>query len=137
MPARKQTPQKPTLGSMIMNLPLQTIGSKIVYVALLLAFLIIGYLFAKVEALKGGGPVAAVPTPPAAVAGAQAPAAPVVTLDQVKNVFDKSVIKFGKSDAKHIVVEAADPSCPYCHAAAGKDPELAKQMGPQFVTVVS
>ncbi len=134
MPTRKQTSTKPTLGSMIMNLPLQTIGSKIVYVALLLAFLIIGYLFAKVEALKSPTQQttqqAVVPS-----TAPQAQAAPVVTLDQVKNVFNKSVIKFGKSDAKHIIVEAADPSCPYCHAAAGKDPELSKQMGPQFTTV--
>ena len=132
MAARKNS-SKPTIGTLLMNLPLQTIGSKIVYIALLLAFLIIGYLFAKVEALQGPAqPTAQQTVVPTAAPQAQAP---VVTLAQVKNVFDKSVIKFGKSDAKHIVVEAADPSCPYCHAAAGKDPELSKEMGSQFATV--
>ena len=35
-----------------------------------------------------------------------------------------------------MIVEISDPSCPFCHAAAGKNPELSKQMsqdGKQFV----
>lgn len=133
MPTRKSS-EKMTLGSVIMNMPLQTLGTKLVYVLLLVAFLVIGYLLGKVEALQGGSFFGVAPTPTTAPQAPGQPAAPVISLDQVKNVFDKSVVKFGKSNAKFVVVEAADPSCPYCHAAAGKDPELSKQMGPQFTS---
>lgn len=59
-----------------------------------------------------------------------------VTLDQVKEVFGKSLIKFGDPNRKVIALEVADPSCPYCHVAAGKNPELSKQMGPRFTLAV-
>lgn len=65
---------------------------------------------------------------------AAAPVAPTVTLDSIKALFnDKTNLVFGDKNAKNLLVEIADPSCPYCHAAAGHDPELNKQMGSQFI----
>jgi protein-disulfide isomerase len=58
-----------------------------------------------------------------------------VTLDQVKNIFNQNVVKFGDSSRRVLIVEFADPSCPYCHAAAGLDPELNNQMGANFKLV--
>lgn len=60
---------------------------------------------------------------------------PQVTLDQIKQTFNKSQIKFGDTNQKLVVIEVADPSCPYCHIAAGKNPELNKQIDSQFTLV--
>lgn len=81
--------------------------------------------------------VAASPSPAGQVAqpAQQAPQQPKATLDQVKDVFTKSQIKFGNVNSKLIVIEAADPSCPFCHVAAGKNPELNKQIGSRFTLV--
>ncbi len=57
------------------------------------------------------------------------------TLQDVKNVFNQEVIKFGDINSRVLVLEIADPSCPYCHAAAGLDPELNAQIGPNFKLV--
>ena len=61
------------------------------------------------------------------------PAPSAVTLDTIKGLFVDGNIHFGSADAKVLLVEISDPSCPFCHAAAGKNPELSKQMGAQFV----
>ena len=57
---------------------------------------------------------------------AQAPnAAPAAaSLEDIKGVFDKDVIKIGDANRKVLFVEMADPSCPYCHIAGGFNPEL-------------
>lgn len=55
-----------------------------------------------------------------------------VTLDTIKGLFDKDVIKFGGADSKLIFVEMSDPSCPYCHVAGGYNPELAAAIGTRF-----
>lgn len=94
-----------------------------------LAFLV-GVLWQKVENIGKGGT--------ANTAGNQQQAAPEpvkVSMDQIKGLFDKDVIKFGKSNAKLIFVEASDPSCPYCHIAGGLNPELNAQVGTQFKLV--
>lgn len=87
-----------------------------------------GSLWTKVQILEKGG---------VTTAGTQQAAAPepqkAASLDQVKEAFDKGVIKFGKSNAKLLLVEVADPSCPYCSIAAGKNPELNKSAGGQFI----
>jgi protein-disulfide isomerase len=47
-------------------------------------------------------------------------AAPVVTMDQVKGLFaDENNLVFGDPNSKVLFVEFSDPSCPYCHIAAG------------------
>lgn len=55
------------------------------------------------------------------------------TLDQIKSVFNKSLIKFGDGKQKLTVIEVSDPSCPYCQIAAGKNSALNKQVGTQFL----
>ncbi len=88
----------------------------ILVIALIAAAYFIGNLSAKVQLLQGGAGAPTTAQPDAA--------APVVTLDQIKEVFKKGVIKFGDVNSKLLFVEVADPSCPYCHIAAGKNPEL-------------
>lgn len=66
---------------------------------------------------------------------AQAPAVPKVDINTIKGLWDKNVIKFGDANKNNLLVEVADPSCPYCHAAAGLNPELSNQIGPQFKLV--
>lgn len=63
---------------------------------------------------------------------AQQPAKVQVTADQIKSIWDSEVIKFGDKDNKLLLVEVADPSCPYCAIASGKNPELNKTAGAQF-----
>lgn len=87
----------------------------------------LGYLFNEVKNLKSGN----LGTPTGATAQ-QAPPPVAVDLATVKGIFDKDVIKFGGSDNKVLFVEIGDPSCPYCHIADGKNPELAAQVGTQF-----
>ncbi len=74
-------------------------------------------------------------TPPAQQAAPAQPSQTSITLDQVKNALKKSVVKFGDQNSKLTVIEIADPSCPYCSAAAGLNPALNKQMGAQFTLV--
>lgn len=81
---------------------------------------------------KAGGKVAGVQTAPSAP---PVPQQPTVTLSQVKDVFSKSQIKFGDANKKLVAIEAADPSCPFCHVAAGKNPQLNKQVGARFTLV--
>lgn len=85
--------------------------------------------------IKLGPKTTAVQPAASAQPNAQQPTQPAATLADVKNAFTKSAIKFGDANRKLIVVEVADPSCPYCHIAAGKNPELNKQAGSQFTLV--
>ncbi|MFZ1654373.1 MAG: DsbA family protein [Candidatus Moraniibacteriota bacterium] len=71
---------------------------------------------------------------PSAQPTAAQPAA-AVTLDQVKALFTSKNLAFGNKESKVLFVEFSDPSCPFCHVAAGKNPSLNKQVGGQFVMV--
>ncbi|MCQ3944355.1 MAG: hypothetical protein DPW11_01055 [bacterium] len=56
---------------------------------------------------------------------AQQPTAPTtIDLGVIKDKFDGKHITFGKKDADLIITEVSDPSCPFCHIAAGLHPEL-------------
>ena len=88
-----------------------------------------GYLYGKVNNLEK----AAVAKPAAAQPDAQQPAAVQVTQDQIKGLFDGKNISFGDKNKKLVFVEFSDPSCPFCHVAAGKNGALNKQMGTQFI----
>lgn len=66
---------------------------------------------------------------------AQPPAPPKVTLDNIKALFNDKNIVLGSKNNKNLLVEVADPSCPYCHIAAGFNPELNKQAGSRFTLV--
>ena len=91
-----------------------------------LAFLV-GVLWQKVSNLEKGGTVAGTTTNTNA-----APAAPTVSLDTIKALWGKDLIKFGDANKKALFVEIGDPSCPFCHAAGGLDPEVSAAMGAQF-----
>jgi protein-disulfide isomerase len=113
MPVRKST-NKATLKRVILNTTLQTIGTKLVYVLLLIAFLVIGYLLGKVEALqKGVGTQALAPTTAPAAQQPQAPVAP--DPEQVRK--DLKMGHFpaaGNENAKVAIVEFSDFECPFC-----------------------
>lgn len=95
----------------------------VLVVALIVAAYFIGNLTAKVQYLsKGGAPAPAAGTTPAPQA-----AAPTVTMTQIKDLFKKDIIKFGNADSKLLLVEVADPSCPFCHIAAGENPTINNQ----------
>ncbi len=94
----------------------------LVFLSIGLAFFV-GMLWQKVQNLENGA------GNQVAAGAAANPPAPTVTMDQIKGLFDKNVIKLGDKDKKLIIVEAADPSCPWCHVAAGHDTELYTQMG--------
>lgn len=55
-----------------------------------------------------------------------------VSIDTIKGLFDKDLIKFGNKDSKLIFVEMSDPSCPYCHIAGGHNSKLAEAVGARF-----
>ncbi len=74
--------------------------------------------------------------PAASAAPSQAaPQQPTVTLNQTKDAFSKSQIKFGDVNKKLVVIEIADPSCPFCQIAAGKNSALNKQVSDRFTLV--
>lgn len=116
---------------------LPKVNYSVVMVTLLVAgAFLIGRLSAQVEYLKGGASVAAAPAAAAQPQQQQQQQAPTVTLDQVKDLFDKNKnIVFGDKSKKLLLVEFSDPSCPYCHVAAGLNGPLNKQVGAQFTLV--
>lgn len=88
-----------------------------------------GSLWTKVQILERGGLTPG--TQQTTGEDTQKPKA--ATLAEVKSAFDKGLIKFGKGNNKLVLIEVADPSCPYCHIAAGKNPLLNKEVGVQFL----
>jgi len=98
----------------------------VIFFGLLLAGLagFSGYLYGKVSNVEKT--VAVAPTP------APQPAKVTVTMEQVKALFTEGNIALGNKDSKLLFVEFSDPSCPFCHVAAGKNGQLNKQMGAQF-----
>lgn len=104
--------------------------------------ILVGSLMVSISILISGGVIkfgskAATKTPAASPAAEtqQAAPQPKASLAEVKDVFNKAQVKFGDVNKKLIVIEVADPSCPYCHIAAGKNPELNKQAGSRFTLV--
>jgi len=98
---------------------LQNNSTPLLVLLLIAAAFFIGRLSSQVEALKttAGGNT---PQPAAQVAGAQ-PKEAVISMDQIKGLFKEDLIKLGDEKSKVIFVEVSDPSCPFCHVAAGND----------------
>lgn len=105
-------------------------GSWIIAGAVLLGSLIIA-----ASLLVSNKPKSAVTAAPTAQPTTQPTAQPTVTQEQVQGLFNGKNISFGDKKSKVLFVEFSDPSCPYCHVAAGKNPSLNKQMGPKFLMV--
>ncbi len=124
--AKKNKPL--TLGELAAKIP-QIKTNTLLYVALLISVFMSGYLYSRVQTLEKGG---ATTTATAQTPSTEQAAQPKISLAKVKDAFMKSKLKFGDTNKKLVVVEVADPSCPYCHIAGGHDPELNKQVGSQF-----
>lgn len=91
----------------------------------------LGSLWTKVKYLENGS--SSLGTNTNTAAQQQQPVPVNVDINDIKALFKKNLVKFGDEKKKNLLVEVADPSCPFCHAAAGKNPELSKQMGTQFI----
>lgn len=107
-------------------------------IALIVAAFVVGNLYQKVKYLEGGTTSVKTAQEPATTQAPQVQAQGQevqATIDQVKEAFNKSLIKFGDTNKKIVFIEVADPSCPYCHIAAGLNNELNKQVGDRFTLV--
>ncbi len=116
MPTRRPQ-QKATIGSLLMNIPLQTLGTHVVYIVLLIAFLVIGYLVGNLFPLKETGKsVAADAAPTQANPNAAAPQAPAAPdPEQVKKDLKMGHLPVkGNENAKVTMVEFSDFECPFC-----------------------
>lgn len=117
---------------MAVELKKVAVPQTILWILLVVCAFFLGSLYTKVQYLESNKATATAGTQTNQQA---APAQPAVTLDQVKDAFNKSFVKFGDLKRKALLMEIGDPSCPYCHVAAGVDGELNKQMGGQFILV--
>lgn len=79
------------------------------------------------------------PSKPAQQAAPQGEQKKITTVEEKitkKIVATNDRIVLGNPDSKNIIIEVSDPSCPFCHFASGKNPELVKQAGrTQFLPV--
>lgn len=98
----------------------------ITVLALVIAAFFGGYYFSK---STNSGTVNTAKITPSVVQEA----AVTVSIDQVKALFNSDNMVFGNKDSKLLFVEFSDPSCPYCSIASGKNSELNKQVGNQFL----
>lgn len=56
-----------------------------------------------------------------------------IIIQDIKDLLNDKNLAFGNKNSKLIFVEFSDPSCPYCQVAAGKNGELNKKIGQQFI----
>lgn len=112
----------------------QAVTQYLMVIALVVGSYLLGVYKTRTEYLEkaSANTVAAVGQP----AQAAQPTPKPIDMAKVNSlVADKSNLVFGNRDAKLKFIEFSDPSCPYCHVAAGLNPELSKQMNPRFVPV--
>lgn len=106
--------------------------NRILIVALVIAAFFIGSLTNSLSSKKTTTTTNDSTAQPQAAAGQQAVK---VSDDQIKALFTDKNLVFGDKNSKNLIVEIADPSCPYCHIAGGENPELNQQAGSQFTLV--
>lgn len=107
----------------------------ILMILLLIASFLLGSFYTKIQYLEkyGNSNQPTVQTSPQAnVTITQAPQ-PTITKDAVKNLFNNNRnLVFGDKNSKNLIVEVADPSCPYCHITGGLNTTIGDQLGSQF-----
>lgn len=112
----------------------KSLTTPILVVLLVMAAFLVGSLWTKNQALEKGQGSSA-PT------GQPSAQQQTLTLEQIRNAFSKSLVKFGKVDSKLVLVEVSDPSCPFCQIAGGHNGELNKEVdksrGSQTFTLVA
>ncbi len=97
----------------------QTVQQYVMVILLVVGAYFLGVYKTKTEMLEKGVGAAVQP------AQQQAAAEPTtVDFEKVKEKFDGKHITFGDKNAKLVFTEVSDPSCPFCHIAAGLHPEL-------------
>lgn len=107
-------------------------STPILIVLLVAAAFLIGKFYTENQYLKGGqGPTTTGTTAQPQAAVQQQP--PTIKIEQVKDAFSKSLVKFGDQNSKLVFIDVSDPSCPYCQVAAGLNGTLNKQMGGNFI----
>lgn len=107
--------------------------SNLLIILLIAVSFFAGYLFFKVRSLEKGTTAGTATQQQNQQQTQQTqPPATTVSINNVKKLFSSGYIHFGNANSKILIMEITDPSCPYCHAAAGQDPELSKQMGSTF-----
>lgn len=123
-----------SLNSTTGNFTAKSLVFPVLIVLLIASSFIIGVLWTKVKFLEKNATTesGAGSTENTAQQANQQAQAPTADLATIKGVFDKNVVKFGDKNKKVLFIEIADPSCPYCHIAGGKNPELAKEVGTRF-----
>lgn len=99
----------------------QALTQYLMVILLVVGAYFLGVYKTKTEFLEKTQAQAAQPAPQ--VAGAQANPT-TVDFEKIKGMFDGKHITFGKPDAKLVITEVSDPSCPFCHIAGGLHPEL-------------
>ncbi len=137
MPSTKDAAGQKAAGPYSLATLLNFVSNNTILILVLVLFSLSGFFLGSVwteNRMLKKGTVAGTQ----AQAQAQQPTAPTqvsVTQDMIKGLFDDKNITMGKSDAKLTFVEFSDPSCPYCHIAAGKNPSLNAQAGDRFKLV--
>ncbi|MCS7091972.1 MAG: DsbA family protein [Patescibacteria group bacterium] len=92
--------------------------------AIVLAF-VVGILWEKVSSLEKGKTAA---NSNAQQQANQQQEQVNVTKDQIKKLFNQNLLTFGDKNSKLTFVVVEDPSCPFCHIAGGKNPELVNKL---------
>lgn len=112
-------------------------SSRLLVILLVVVSFFSGYLFLKVKSFEQAGtqPTQETQNVQTQQQQQQQPEQQpqtTISLDTVKSLFKEGYIQFGNPSRKVLFVEISDPSCPFCHIAGGKNPELSKEVNSRF-----